>query len=208
MILWNSQLPRHQNVSIFHVFRFSVFSNMKVSKMLSLTPDLYELVLQSVSPQKRLPVWLAIDQCSNGLRIPFPLWRKEILRALMLISWEIQWEKLLMLINHEDDKARWKRVGMRIDAQPVDTTLAKLAGCCLTDDLSGLITMLHKFPRAVTCHAFPPDEAARLTRTFLLVPLLPRPRAFDWNQSYLFRIDDRYGINLVKPIHMPDSINP
>jgi hypothetical protein len=97
-----------------------------------------------------------------------------------------------MLVNHDDDRVRWKRVGMRIDAQPCDTTMAKLAGHCLTDHLSELIMMLHKFPRAVTCTNFPPEPED----------------ANDYNHSYLFRVDDRYGINLVKPTHMPQSIKP
>ena len=148
--------------------------------LVSLTADLYETVLQSVSPRERLSAWFAIDRCSHDLRIPFRLWRTEVLRGLMSISLVIQWEKLLMLINHDDDKARWKRVGMRIDTQPFDTTMAKLAGYCLTDDLSGLITVLHKFPRAVTCKHFPPESEAN-----------------DYNHSYLFCIDeDQYGINL------------
>ena len=161
--------------------------------LLRLTPDLYELVLLSVSPSERLTAWFAIDQCSIGLRIfPFRVWRTEILRALTSIDPTLQWEKLLMLVNHDGDRVRWKRVGMRIHAQPTDQTLAKLASYCLTDDLSALIMMLHTFPRAVTCKQFPPTSGAN-----------------SYNYSYLFCIDDgRYGINIVEPMHLPPSITP
>ena len=97
-----------------------------------------------------------------------------------------------MLVNHDGDRARWKRVGMRIHAQPTDETLAKLASCCLTDDLTGLIMKLHIFPRAVTCTLFPPASGD----------------ASDYNHSYLFRSGEKYGINIVQPTHLPSSISP